>query len=114
LTELYAQRDLLAIDRKRAEQAAIPPEVANALTDIAIEYGPKEATVTDKIAELEEAVKQVVLTEGTTVKGGALQAVYAKPRVTWDTKGLDGLIVAIPELMRFRKNGQPSVSIRKV
>lgn len=114
LTELYAQRDLLQIDRKRAETAAMPQEVIDAMNDIAAEYAPKESAVTDKIAELEEQVKTAVIADGTTVKGGSLQAVYTKGRTTWETKGLDGLMVAVPQLAQFRKTGAPSVSIRKV
>ncbi len=90
LTEAYARRDLLNIDKKNA----IPVE--------------------GKISELEEQAKQAVLEAGDTVKGGALQAVYSKPRVTWDSKQLDGLMIVIPELAQARKVGQPSVSIRKI
>jgi hypothetical protein len=114
LTELYAQRDLLAIDHKRAATEAMPPEVRQILDDIDAEYSPKEAAVSEKIQELEDAVKTEVLTAGATVKGGSLQAVYSKPRVTWETKGLEGLIIVVPELAQFRKVGQPSVSIRKI
>jgi phage host-nuclease inhibitor protein Gam len=114
LTEMYAQRDLLMLDRKRAETAAMPQEVIDALADIATEYAPKESAVSEKIAELEEAIKGEVIKTGVTVKGGSLQAVYSKPRVTWETKGLDGLLVAFPQLAQFRKVGAPSVSIRKL
>lgn len=114
LTELYAQRDLLTIDRKRAESAAMPQEVIDAMNDIAAEYAPKEIAVAEKIAQMEEEVKLAVTSEGATVKGGALQAVFAKGRVTWETKGLDGLMIAYPDLAKFRKVGAPSVSIRKM
>jgi phage host-nuclease inhibitor protein Gam len=114
LTELYAQRDLLDIDKRRAKTDAMPPEVTKALADIDAEYAPKENAVSEKITDLEARVKDAVLQAGQTAKGGSLQAVFAKGRVTWETKGLDGLIVAIPQLAQFRKTGAPSVSIRKV
>lgn len=114
LTELYAQRDLLQIDRKRAETAAMPQEVIDAMNDIAAEYFLKESAVNNKIAVMEDDVRAAVLETGSTVKGGSLQAVFTKPRVTWETKGLDGLMVAYPELGNFRKVGAPSVSIRKM
>jgi len=113
LTELYAQKDLLLIDRKRAEQTAIPAEVQKRLDDIAAECCDKEMTVNANIAKLESEIKQAVITTGATAKGGSLQAVYTAPRITWETKGLEGLMVAIPELEKFRKVGSPSVSIRK-
>lgn len=113
LTELYAQRDLLSIDRKRAEEAAIPKEVQEKLADIRGEFDPKENAVADKIAELETQIKAEVLTAGISCKGGSLNAVYMKGRITWDTKGLEGLMIAVPQLGQFRKTGEPSVTIRK-
>ena len=114
LTEAYAQRDLLKIAHDQARDDAIPEEVEAALADVDIEFMPKIDAIVEKIAVLEEQAKQAVLEAGDTVKGGALQAVYSKPRVTWDTKQLDGLMIVIPELAQARKVGQPSVSIRKI
>ena len=110
LTEKYAQRDLLNIEKKRA----IPDEVQKVLDDIEAEFSPKAELIGNEIAALESAVKTAVLADGATVKGGALQAVFAKGRVTWDTKSLDGYCKAHPELEEFRKVGDPSVSIRKI
>jgi len=110
LTEAYARRDLLNIDKKNA----VPVDVQKVLNEIAAEFDPQIHDVESKIAELEEQVKQAVLQEGDTVRGGALQAVYSKPRVTWDSKQLDGLMIVIPELAQARRVGQPSVSIRKI
>jgi hypothetical protein len=39
-------------------------------------------------------------------------AMYTKPRVTWDSKGIEGFSVAHPEINVFRKVGEPSVSIK--
>ena len=103
----------MTIDRRRTESAAIPAEVAQALADIDTEFSPKETLVSEKIEELEEQIKKAVLEAGKSVKGGSHHAVFTNGRVTWETKGLDGLIVAFPDLEKFRKVGQPSVSIRK-
>lgn len=110
LTEAYARRDLLNIDKKNA----VPADVQKVLNEIAAEFDPQIHDVESKIAELEEQAKQAVLQEGDTVRGGALQAVYSKPRITWDSKQLDGLMIVIPELAQARRVGQPSVSIRKI
>ncbi|HEY6020889.1 MAG TPA: hypothetical protein VIY48_13615 [Candidatus Paceibacterota bacterium] len=110
LTEAYANRDLLAIDKARA----VPEEVKKILADIDAEYAPKMETVNATISDLEAKVKSAVIESGATAKGGALQAVFTKGRVTWDTKQLDGLMIAVPQLAQARKEGQPSVSIRKV
>lgn len=113
LTELYAQRDLLHIDNASARDSAIPADVAKALADIDAEFMPKHQAIAEKIEELETQVKTAVLTEGVTVKGGALQAVFSKGRVTWDGKKLDGMMSLIPQLEDARKVGEPSVTIRK-
>lgn len=114
LTELYAQRDLLHLDQTKARDNAIPAEVAQALADVDAEFMPKHQAVAEKIEALEAQIKTAVLAEGESVKGGVLQAVYAKGRVTWDGKKLDGMMSLIPQLEDARKVGEPSVSIRKV
>ena len=65
-------------------------------------------------AELENKVKSLVVEGGKTEKGERLQAVYTKGRVSWDTKAIDGYAISHPELFAFRKEGEPSVSIRAV
>jgi len=114
LTELYAQKDLLNIAKDEARDAAIPEEVEAALADIDAEFSPKLEAVAEKIEALEAEAKAAVLAEGETVKGGALQAVYTKGRVTWDGKKLEGMASLLPQLKDARKEGEPSVSIRKV
>ena len=113
LTEFYAQRDLLMIDKKRALNDAMPYDVRERLSELEAEFGDEEEAVKDNIAALEAEVKQAVLDEGATVKGGSLQAVYVKGRVSWDSKALDGYCKAHPELEEYRKQGNPSVSLRK-
>ncbi len=41
-------------------------------------------------------------------------AIYSKGRMSWDGKRLDGYATAHPEILAFRSEGQPSVSIREV
>lgn len=110
LTEAYARRDLLNIDK----QAAIPADVKQILADIEDEFSAKLEPLENLISDLEAQAKDEVLQEGATVKGGALQAVYMKGRVSWDSKKLDGMMIIVPELSQARKEGEPSVSIRKV
>ena len=114
LTEAYAQLDLLQIDHAQKRDDAIPSEVEAVLADIDIEFEPKLDAVKELISNLEEQAKKAVLEAGETVKGGALQAVYVKGRVSWDTKKLDGLMIVLPELNQARKVGEPTVTIRKV
>ncbi len=110
LTELYAKRDLLSLDKK----AAVPAEVQAVLDEIEAEFAPKQDVINSEISELETQVKALVLETGETAKGGSLQAVFAKGRVSWDTKALDGYAKANPAIAEYRKQGDPSVSIRKI
>lgn len=114
LTNAYARRDGLKIDHDRARDAAIPEEVEAALADIDVEFSPKFDTIDALILQLEAQAKKSVLSEGKTVKGGALQAVFMKGRVSWDSGKLDGLMIGFPELAQARKQGAPTVTIRKV
>lgn len=110
LTDEYAARDLIQM----AKRDAIPPEVQKVLNDIEVEFQEQQALNAERIERLESLAKQAVLEAGETVRGGALQAVWSKGRVSWDTKKLDGLMIVIPELNQARKVGEPSVSIRMV
>lgn len=114
LSELQSQRDALAARKTELVENAIPPEVKTLLADIEAEFAPLLEGVDGNIASLTSQVKDAVLAEGATVKGQHLQAVWAKGRISWDTKALDGYAAAHPEIAPFKKEGDPSVSIRKI
>jgi len=61
---------------------------------------------------MEDNIKERVLLAGETVSGSVLKAVFNKGRTKWDTKALDGYAKAHPELLEFRSEGKPYVSIR--
>lgn len=65
-----------------------------------------------RIQEVETQVKEAALRRGASIKGHALQAVWAKGRVTWDSKALDQYSKTNPEVLPFRKQGEPTVTIR--
>lgn len=112
LRELTAKRDALNLDREAARKAAIPAEVAAELAVIDLEFAPALDEAEAKIAELTEQIKAAVAQHGATVKTEGVQAVYSKPKITWDARALDGYAMNHPELLVFRKEGKPSVSIR--
>ena len=114
LAELYAQRDLAAMDKQKLLDELMTPEIKQKMLEIDAEFADKTEAVNDKIAALEAEVKEAVKHNGASVKGKFLHAVFTKGRVSWDNKGLDGLMVAVPQLAQFRKEGEPSVSLRKV
>ena len=102
LAELRTGRDLMETPY-RMKMAELNAEMVDKTDEISTE-----------IAELEAKIKAVVLNAGATVKSQYLQAVYSKPRVSWDTRALDGYAKANPDVLAFRKTGKSSVSIRTV
>jgi hypothetical protein len=114
LEDLYAQREFLSAEKSKLLDAAIPAEVKAIIADIEAEFEGKQSAVNSQISEVETTAKELVIQEGATVKGNLIQAVYSKPRVTWDSKILEGLAIAMPEIEKAKKVGSPSVSFRRL
>ena len=113
LDELQQQLILLGADKQALIDQVLTPDIRRKLDEIEDEFSDKSGAVLEKISDLENAIKQDVIAEGATVKGKYMMAVFTKGRVSWDTKALDGYAAAHPEVAQFRKEGAPSVSIRK-
>lgn len=112
LADLHSAKDVLNRIKEEQKAKILTPELLQALDDIDAEFSDQEAGVNANIADLEAEIKADVINHGQTVKGEFMQAVWAKPRVSWDTKAIDGYAKAHPEILEFRKEGSPSVSIR--
>lgn len=112
LAEYHAERDAVALEKQALVDSVLTPEIKTRLAEIDLEFAAREDAVDANISEMESHVKTAVIAHGGSVKADYLHAVWAKGRVSWDTKSLDGYAVAHPELFAFRKEGQPSVSIR--
>ena len=113
LSELYAKRDAIALAKQAALELAMQPVKAQ-IDLITAAYAADELTTAADIEAVEAQVKAEVLSIGATVKGYNLMAVWSKGRVSWDAKKLDGMMALIPALKEARKEGEPTVSIRKV
>jgi hypothetical protein len=114
LADMQAQSDAMELHYADLRKSIIPPEIQAQLDEIDAEADAAHENANMGMAALQEEIKAEILLAGTSVKGAHLYAIYGKGRVSWDTKGLDGAIVLFPELAKFRKEGQPSVSFRKV
>jgi hypothetical protein len=112
LANYRAQLDVLNLQKQDAINGVLTPEIKAALDEIEAEFGQMSEGANGNIAALEAEIKEAVTAHGETVKSEFLMAVYNKPRVSWDTKGLDGYAVAHPEVKAFQSFGKPSVSIR--
>ena len=111
IADLKSAQSLRESEKQALIDQVLTPEIKTKIAEIEAEFAASD-NITDTINLLTEEVKSEVAQLGKTVKGTFLMAVYSKPRVSWDTKALDGYIVSHPELTQFRKEGAPSVSIR--
>jgi hypothetical protein len=113
LSDVQAALDATRMDYE-AKRTEILKTVQAELDALTAEVQPLFDTSAERIATLAEEIKREVLDHGTSVKGAHLQAVYSRGRVSWDTRGLDRYAVEHPEVIRFRKQGEPAVSLRMV
>jgi hypothetical protein len=114
LSEVMAARDVARIDYQTARNKLIPPDIQIALADMEAEFTLRDAAIALNIDELEKEIKQIVIAHGASVKGAHLHAVWNKPRVNWDSRGLDRYAVQHPDVLLFRSEGEASVALRKI
>lgn len=113
LSEVRAAADITRLDCE-VKRREILAKVQGELDALDTEFAPMLEAANMRVAELEADIKARVLEFGSSVKSIVLHAIYSKGRVTWDTKALDGYTAGHPEIGAFRKEGDPSVSIRPV
>lgn len=92
----------------------IPDDVREKIDDLKSFYSDLLAREQATATLLELDIKRYTVSCGETIKGHGIMAVYNKPRVTYDVSGLDGYAVANPDVLAFRKESAPSISIREM
>lgn len=113
LAELHRQREALDRDQQSLIDQVLTPEVKARLDEIEAEFGQKAKAAEASIEALEEEIKSETLEHGESVRGAAFQAVWTKGRLSWDGKGLSAYSESHPDILQFRKEGEPSVTIRR-
>ena len=111
-TNNLAGIDTFKMEKDKLYGMVITPEIKAQLENIDREIDPIIEKFNARVAELADLIKAEVIAAGQTISGEHHQAVYSKPRVSWDSKGLEGYAVAHPEILVFRSEGNPSVSLR--
>lgn len=113
LADMRAAVDAARIDyeKKRTE---ILRTVQAEIDALDAEYQPMIESSGSRIAGLETEIKDAVLHNGASVKGKSLIAFYYRGRVSWDRAGMDHYAKSHPEILKFRKEGQPFISLRAV
>ena len=114
LAELQSKLDVLNMREQEIRDSIVPAEVKKQLDDLKSEFDGQRLACQENINELREAIVSEIKSNGTSVKGARLHAIFVKGRVTWDSKGVEGFALAHPELMAYRKEGEPSVSFRSI
>lgn len=105
-----------AINQQKNEliDEILTPEIKEKIAEIDAEFNQKIDTINQEKQALESEIKQEVLAAGRSIKGTFHSFVWSKPRVSWDTKALEGYAAAHPEIQQFKTVGEPSVSVRKL
>jgi hypothetical protein len=111
LADLHAAVDLTRIDYE-AKRAEILKKVQAELDALGAEYEPILAAAQENASTLETEIKNDVLLAGESVVTDVYQAIYMKGRVSWDNEGISNYARAHPEVLKYRREGQPSVSLR--
>lgn len=103
---LVAQREYAF--RRLDVMAAVQPQLDAIDTDMT----PRLKQLAERLAAAELAVRQAVLTFGRSHYHRRVKATYYRPAVTFDNKGLQEYAATHPEIERFKKVGQPRVTIK--
>lgn len=114
LAELYAQRDADALRKAELKDSLLTPEQRTEMAAIDLEFAGPEGVLAEIITDVEGAVKTAVAQHGASITAAGYRAEYRKPSVTWDSARLEGFAVTYPDILAFRKVGQPSVAIKAV
>jgi hypothetical protein len=78
LEELYAMRDMMAINKKAQIDQVIPEEVKQELEAINIEFAQKEDMLAERISELEADLKARAVASRETINGTFFDVRFTK------------------------------------
>jgi hypothetical protein len=113
LSNLRGAAEIARLDYE-SKRAEILRQVQAELDALDFEYKPILDATEENIAALENEIKTDVLLYGETISGGSYRASYTQGRISWDNEGMTKYAAAHPEVLQFRKQGQPIVSLRVV
>lgn len=113
LENLKGAADVARLDYE-SKRAEILKQIQSQLDALDSEYKPLLESAEENISTLENEIKTDVLLHGESVTGGMYRATFTKGRVSWDNEGIEKYATSHPEVMQFRKQGQPIVTLRIV
>jgi hypothetical protein len=113
LTNLRNAAEFTRLDYE-TKRTEILKQIRSELDALDSEYKPVLEAAEENIATLENEIKTDVLLYGKTISGGMYCAAYTHGRVSWDNEGMAKYAASHPDVLQFRKQGQPIVSLRVV
>jgi hypothetical protein len=113
LSNLRGAADVARLDYE-SKRVEILKQIQAELDALDSEYKPVLEAVEENIAVLENEIKTDVLLYGESISGGSYRASYTQGRVSWDNEGMTKYAASHPDVLQFRKQGQPIVSLRVV
>jgi hypothetical protein len=111
LSNLRGAAELARLDYE-SRRAEILKQVQGELDALELEYKPVLEATEENIAALENEIKTEVLLYGQSVSGGMYRASYTQGRISWDNEGMTKYAASHPDVLQFRKQGQPIVTLR--
>jgi uncharacterized protein YifE (UPF0438 family) len=114
LEQLQAARTAaVAVQDEYAERrAAIMEHVRPLLEALDAEFADRLQATGAEVSLLEAEAREAALAFGASFRHAGVHAVYTRPRITWDARGLTRYAETHPEVAEFRRVGEPSVSLR--
>lgn len=94
-------------------ESIIPDNIREQINDINAEFDYRILEFEELAQTFREELKEEVLAKKKTIRGKKHMAVYIKGRISWEDSFLTGLAVSIPEILQARKEGNPSMQVRK-
>ncbi|HSK88028.1 MAG TPA: hypothetical protein VK880_06725 [Anaerolineales bacterium] len=113
LSNLRGAAEMARLDYE-ARRTEILKQIQSELDALDSEYKPVLEAAEENIAALENEIKTEVLLYGETISGGMYCAAYNHGRVSWDNEGMTKYATSHPDVLQFRKQSQPIVSLRVV
>ena len=97
-----------------AQTKAVYDAIEQRNRDIEAEFSGKAEAADTNIKALEAEIKAAVKELKTSVKASHFHAVYVSGRITWNTDKMEAWRVSYPFLNDARKEGEPSITLRRI
>jgi phage host-nuclease inhibitor protein Gam len=114
--DLKSQASSLEADKKKLIDETMPKEVREKVSEIEEEFAGKNEKAQKALADLEEEIKNGVVSLRKTLAVKGLKADFHPGRVTWDAKALEGVVESNPDVAKviapFKKQGKDYASFR--